>query len=249
MDEIKKLKKEIARKKNEFNVVDNIRELECIQNDDTPVFLDIVEDKKKLNNIYKNFKHGASFSSILLCPANDKCPHYEICPFKDSDKFEEIKGKKCPFEYNKFVDIVKNMSNAYGIESVDYVAYQYILEYAELEIIDLRLSNYINKGKHAFIMVQEFKAVTENGDVVFGDEISKAYEIKERIKNRKDKILKMLLMTPESKAKVKSKDKGYNHELSKYIDTLKKAAESLIDLKESTNINLNDIVEGEIVDE
>lgn len=248
MNKIEKIKKELAKKSNKFNVVDNIRELEGMK-EDLPVFLDVVEDEKKLGMIYKQFKHGATMHSILLCPASEICPHYHICPFKDSEKFKELKGKKCPFEYELFVEKVKQLVEANGSENVDYVIYQYILEYAELEILDMRLSNYINSGEHSRMLVMEVKGVSDNGVPIEAEEISKAIEAKERIKNRKDKILKELIMTPMSKARVKKDSKGYDAELTKYINALKKAAENLVNIQESTSIDLDNVIDGEIIDD
>ena len=106
----------------------------------------------------------------------------------------------------------------------------------------MRLSNYINSGEHSRMLVMEVKGVSDNGVPIEAEEISKAIEAKERIKNRKDKILKELIMTPMSKARVKKDSKGYDAELTKYINALKKAAENLVNIQESTSIDLDNIV-------
>jgi len=245
LKDIAKLKKEILKKTNKFNAKEALSNLDKITEE--PSFLDITEEEK--NNIKRKFariKHGASVNTILICPGNDKCPHWESCPYKNINDFHKIIGQKCPVETELFVEIVKKMTEEYGVESTDYIVYNLILEYAELEILDMRVSNYLadaNKGK---LIKREITGMSEQGPI-FADEINKALDIKNSLSNRKKKILDEIILTPKGKIKARSITKGVDNELQKYKEFIKTMASKFVDTSES--LELNEVIDAEIIDE
>jgi len=175
--------------------------------DYSELFENLPEDRRReIEQRFRRFSIGASAHTPLTCPASDICPHWEKCPYANAGVVDKIIGQDCPVEMQIFVDTVNKLLKQFEVTEDDYIQLQLITEYAELEIYDTRMGNQLSRNKHAGLIVEETAGMAVNGQTYEKTEISRAWTVKERVKNRKDKIMNMLIATPKDKQSIRSKN-------------------------------------------
>lgn len=163
-----------------------------------------VTEEEKSKMLARLAKTDYAIDSIVkLCNGSD-CPHY-WCPFKAIHKYPN--GKICPIERKIAEQWYVEYANVLDIApgDVKLIQMQQILTLIECELTDLRMKSRIQREGETRL-VNAFGL--RNGEVVENEEISLAFDIKDKVNKRKDTILKQMLAYPEIRAKYKMADKN-----------------------------------------
>lgn len=140
-------------------------------------------------------KHGLYAAIPMLCKG-EKCPYSKVCPLVDIDAAPE--KERCPLEIAMILKKYEEYKDEFGIDERNIVDME-----LTKDLIDCDIQIFRSENKMAVDgdFLEEFViTVTENGDEVKDNRISKAAEYKEKIQNKKHKILSMMNSTRKDKA-------------------------------------------------
>lgn len=217
---------------------------------------DIQELLKRSNNDYENItltqsqinklrmkveraiKGSAGNLQMSCLGAN--CPVKLTCPLMgiettDNDGNTKIvnmaptDGSLCPIEEEIIPELrrqyTKAVCNKLGKEpeELDVIHLSSINELIECELHEMRAQGLLQQEG---ITESYVTAVTNAGEAVFDERINKAFEIKEKVKKRKDRIMQQLMITEEMDVKYRKKGTG---------DSLTERSRALKELLELAN--------------
>lgn len=112
-------------------------------------------------------------------------------------------GERCPYEVVALHRYFNAYCNELGVDIDNMVDLGLVKELAEVEVQLERISKRLAQDD----WIQEVAVGTDrNGLPITRPEIHKAFEIQERLRNRKDKILDLLMATRKAKASMKESD-------------------------------------------
>lgn len=143
----------------------------------------------------------------IECPNSMTCPLYklEIAPVAELCPIEEEIVINLRNEYTKAVcEMIGKVE-----QELNIVHKNSISELIESELMDMRAQGYIQKHG-VFEMAPSM--VTKEGDLIEDMRPSIAFEVKDRVKRRKDRIMQSLMITEEMDFKYKKKGKKDGHE-------------------------------------
>jgi hypothetical protein len=194
--------------------------------------------------------------AVKFAGASAKVPLYcggpNICPFADQCPFVEIKktpvGSVCPIEKELLAFWVDKFIAEFKVDIDNQSEVSLVSELAELELYDMRASMILNDPKNADLMQEICVGVNAEGYPIYNKDVHKAWDLKERIKRRKEKILTAMVGTRREKykrdaaLKRRSADdpsKSYA-DLKKRLDTMRadrakpveKPADAILDMEE-----------------
>lgn len=135
----------------------------------------------------------------IYCGGKDKCPFADSCPFVKIDKIPL--GRVCPVESS----LIKLWTQAYveefKVDPSNFSELAMVQELAELDIYDRRATFLLQKDEGQVLMQQQAVGVDQEGNPIYQTQIHQAWEVKERVKNRKLRILEALVGTRKEKYK------------------------------------------------
>lgn len=140
-------------------------------------------------------KHGLYAAIPMLCKGN-KCPYAKVCPLVDMGAAPE--GERCSLEIAMILQKYEEYKDEFSIDERNIVDMN-----LTKDLIDCDIQIFRSENKMAVDgdFLEEFViTVTENGDEVKDNRISKAAEYKEKIQTKKHKILTMMNSTRKDKA-------------------------------------------------
>jgi len=223
------------------------------------------EEARQIKRHLQNLSTGSSSAIPLICGGAARCPFAERCPFlrvdrerraEDPDNFRSCVpiGKQCPEELNLLNEWTRLYTIEYQIEENSFTEFQMVRELAEIELMLWRLNNNLAKPERAALIQTVDVGVDREGNVLHREEASAFFEAKERLQNRKSRLVKLLVGDRQEKykreASLKQRDMG---DPSTQSAKLKQSIESqLLDLQKRARklqeaVGSKDIVEAKIV--
>ena len=157
------------------------------------------EQAKLVSNHLRHMSTGLNAVVPIFCGGKDKCPFHRSCPFVKIDKVPI--ARICPVE----ASLLKLWTEAYirefDVDPTNFSELAMIQELAELDIYDWRATFLLREGDGQTLMQQQPVGVDADGNPILQTQVHQAWEVKERIKNRKLKILEALVGTRQQKYK------------------------------------------------
>lgn len=142
---------------------------------------------------------GAAAKVPLMCGGEEVCPFSDECPFVELHKIPV--GRKCPIEKELIAYWVSKYMDEFEVDQSNQSEISLITELAELDIYDYRASLLLSQPENADMMQQIVVGVNADGNPIYNEDIHKAFELKERVKRRKQLILESLVGTRREKYK------------------------------------------------
>lgn len=139
-------------------------------------------------------------STALICPG-DKCEFQLDCPLSMLGKAPI--GKQCPIELELLAQWTQQYMYEFNVDMDNFTEIGLITELAECNLFERR-ANLILARYCPTMTKLEVVAIDESGKPAEQEMIAKHWELKERVKNRRDKIYKQLMATRDSKVKLKA---------------------------------------------
>ena len=158
------------------------------------------EEELKVRKSLSRQRTSIVGSSAMIC-SGDKCPFKNECPLAQIGKTPI--GKQCPIELELLAQWTQQFMHEFGVEMDNFTELGLITELAECNLYERR-TNLHMANTAPTMTILDVIGVDAKGNAIEGESISKSWEIKEKIKNRRDKILKSLMATRDAKVKLKA---------------------------------------------
>jgi|SRR5579875_279683 len=145
----------------------------------------------------RNTKHGLYASVPIICKS-DACPYKESC-FLYREGLAPY-GEKCPIEIAAIEDLFYRYCEDLKIDpekSQNTVDVVMVKELVDLDVSLLRCDN--KMATDADFIIQNAIGLTEEGEGIYKSELHPVVEYKEKLLNRKHKILQLLNSTRKDK--------------------------------------------------
>lgn len=140
-------------------------------------------------------KHGLYASIPMLCKA-EECPYATVCPLVDMGKAP--KGERCPLEIAMILSKYEKYSDEFNIDESNVVDMGLVKDLIDYDIQAFRAENKI--AVQGDFVEDVVVTVTEGGEVITNPQLSKATEYKDKIMNKRFKILELMNSTRKDKA-------------------------------------------------
>lgn len=157
-------------------------------------------------------KHGLYADIPIICHSDD-CPYSETCELYQDD--EEPEGEKCPIEIATIMKLTNEYASEFNVEANNTTALSLIRDLVNAEISIRRADKLISIDGNPIEEVAV--GASEDGRPITRPEITKPYELKEKLLKRKHRIMSKLNATPKDKAKTEKED---DKDFSSYISKL-----------------------------
>ncbi len=116
-----------------------------------------------------------------------------------------------------------------------------VSELAEFNIYEMRITKYLAEN-HQTLLQDVMTGVDPNGNIIQNQEISRAFDLKERIKKNRMKVLEALMATRKEKLKVIATVSEKTSSSSKMADLKSKIFEL------SKQVEKMKVVDGEVIE-
>lgn len=142
-----------------------------------------------------NTKHGLYASIPMLCKG-DKCPAAAVCPLVDMGKAPV--GERCALEIGMILNKFEDYKVEFGIDESNVVDMSLVKDLIDYDIQLFRAENKI--AVQGDFVEDVVVSVTEAGEAITAPQLSKATEYKDKIMNKRFKILELMNSTRKDKA-------------------------------------------------
>ena len=158
------------------------------------------EEARKVHYRLQGVKWGGAAAKVpLYCGGEKICPFAQECPFVEIAKVPV--GRKCSIEVELMAFWTARYMSEFEVDPEHYSEVGMITELVELDIYDLRASMILARPECADMTKEVVVGVDGEGNPIINKEVHKAWELKERVKKRKQKILESLVGTRKEKYK------------------------------------------------
>lgn len=204
--------------------------------DDYPDISFTPEEAAKIRHHLQTLSTGSQAAIPLTCGGAARCPFKDNCPFILMDQqrrkeYEEQKridassdypglveieppkpvtpvGRKCLIEVQLMDEWTRLYLTEYEINPHNFTEFQMVRELAEIELLLWRLNNNISKPEHAELVQETVVGVDKQGNTLTRQEVSSIFEAKERLSNRKSKLIKLMVGDRQEKYKKEAATKA-----------------------------------------
>ena len=191
------------------------------------------EEAKKLAMTFKHLVKGVNALVPLTC-TGPRCPFADQCPLVQMNKAPI--GKPCLLEYELLDYNTKRFIEEFDVDMNNYSEVMMIQELSELIVYEMRASRALADPENAQLFGIRFKFSPE-GEAIEEQVIHWAWELKEKIKNRRMRILDALMATRKNKASVKDKKEDkesalYYRQMADLINSIDKVRTNYTNIEE-----------------
>ena len=187
-------------------------------------YSDIAFTPEEITKIKRKISHlsTGAFASIPLSCWPSRCPFSDSCPFHSIGKAPG-QGRNCLIEMNLLKEWTINYIREYDIHPDSITDRIYVQELAECELLLYRINSNLSKPEFAELVGDQAVGMTREGNEINRKEILALMDLKLRIQNRKDKIVKMMVGDRQEKYKKQAALKQKEgDDMSTSMSTLKK---------------------------
>jgi len=156
------------------------------------------DEAKKVHTHLLKLSTGATAMTPMYCGG-------EICPFKDRCVFYQMDkapvGKQCLIEVELLRTWIVDYMEEFEVDPNNTTEVGYVNELAELQILEMRINMNLAKAVNAELITEQTVGVDRDGDPIVQKQISPFMELKEKIANRRSKIIKLMVGDRQEKYK------------------------------------------------
>ena len=159
------------------------------------------EQAQRVHNHLLKMSTGAAAMTPMYCGG-------EICPFKDRCVLFEMGkaplGKQCLIELELMRQWTIDFMEEFDVEPSVATEVCYANELAELAILERWVNMNLARATNAELVIDQIVGVDRDGDPIIQKQISPFMEIKEKISNRRSKIIKLMVGDRQEKYKMEA---------------------------------------------
>jgi hypothetical protein len=167
---------------------------------------------RKLHNHLTKLSTGSTAMTPMhcagaLCPVADRCP---LVQMKHAENEEERGhpthgkapvGKQCIIEVQLIKEWIVRYFEEFDIDPNNFTEVGYVNELADLMVMEMRINMNLAKVENSALVVENTIGVDRDGDPILQKAISPYIEMKDRIANRRSKIIKLMVGDRQEKYK------------------------------------------------
>lgn len=194
------------------------------------------EEARKVALSMRSMSTGLQASIPLTCKGAT-CAFASTCPYQQADKAPV--GRPCIIEKQLITYWTEQYVNEFDVNFQSPTEVRMVSELAEFDIYEMRITKYLAENHPT--LLQEVKTVSADGCISISMEISRAFDLKERIKRNRMKVLEALVATRKDKIKIMS-EVAKGNSVAEKIGDLKKKIENL-----QAEVGKMDYIDAEVV--
>ena len=210
---------------------------------DQDKYMDVVFTEEEAKSISMSLRHlstGINAAVPLTC-AGSACPFANSCPYVEINK--PPIGRPCLVENQLIKYWTRQFIEEFDVDGTSITEIQLVSELAEFNIYELRVTKYLAE-KHQTLMQDVVTSVDNTGEVIENQEISRAFDLKERIKRNRMKVLEALMATRKERVKVTAEQNRGQSTASKLTEMREKLEEYLGDISKQKAVDA-EVIEDE----
>lgn len=162
------------------------------------------EEAFRVSGTMRHLTTGVNSRVPLICPGNEKCPFSSQCVYAEMGK--EPIGLPCLLERDLLQYHSVRFMEEFAVDPQDHSEVLLIQELSELIIYEMRLSMTLANYQNAELFTTR-TFFDQDGNPQIEEKVHWAWDVKERIKNKRMKILEALNATRKQKTRGEELDK------------------------------------------
>ena len=189
------------------------------------MYSDMVFTEEQAKNISRSMRHlttGINASVPMICKGLD-CPFANSCIYVQENKIPL--ARPCLIEKQLIEYWTVQYMEEFNVDINNTTEVLMVSELAEFNIYEKRITQHLSE-KHQDLLQDFVMGFDANGNELVNKDISKAWELKEKIKSKRMKVLEALMATRKERTKLKIEEKTGNTS-SEQIGSIRKRLEEL----------------------
>lgn len=156
------------------------------------------EEAKRITSHLQKLSTGSTAMVPMYC-AGPQCIFASRCPLQMMGKAPL--NRQCLIETELLKDWIIKYFDEYDIDPNNFTEVAYINELAEIEIYLMRLNMSIAKVENSELVIDQVAGFATDGTPIIQKQLSPFMEQKERLQNRRSKIIKLMVGDRQEKYK------------------------------------------------
>lgn len=157
------------------------------------------EEATKIHHHLQKLSTGSHAMVPMYC-AGPKCPFRDRCPLFAIN--QAPLGKQCLVENQLIKEFIVRYFEEYEVDPNNFTEVGYISELAEIDIYLMRLNMNLAKKENAELVLDQVVGIANDGETpIIQKTLSPFIELKEKLQNRKSKIIKLMVGDRQEKYK------------------------------------------------
>lgn len=163
------------------------------------------QESTKLSKTLKRLSTGASSFSTLTCKGAE-CPFASKCPLvqmkSETRHGKAPVGQDCILEATLLRDALTSYIQEYEVDPSNYTEVNIVAELAEIETLLWRINMQLSSGSNSlFVIDQPIGFDRQTGAPIVQKQIDPLFEQKQKLNNRKSKLMKLMVGDRQEKYK------------------------------------------------
>lgn len=155
-------------------------------------------EAKKIHTHLQKLSTGSSAMVPMYC-SGPKCPFAARCPLQQIDKAPI--GRMCLIEVELMKNWIIRLFDEYDVDPNNITEVAYINELAEIEIFLMRLNMSLAKSENSELIIDQTVSIGHDGTPIVQKALSPFMDQKERLQNRRSRIIKLMVGDRQEKYK------------------------------------------------
>lgn len=189
------------------------------------------EEARKVALAVRSMSTGLTAAIPLTC-TGPSCPFKTTCPYEQVNQAPV--GRPCPVEKQLIAYWTAQYVEEFDVNFHALTEVRMVAELAEFDIYEMRITKYLAENHPT--LLQEVTSFDAQGNQIINLEISRAFDLKEKLKRSRMKVLEALMATRKDRAKIMA-------EVVKGSST----ADKLDDLKKKLELITQDVGKMEVI--
>lgn len=156
------------------------------------------QEEEQLVKVLKKMATGAAVFAPMNC-AGSNCPFATQCPLARMGKAPI--NKPCLLEENMFKESTIAYVSEYEVDPNNFTELGICTELAEIEILQWRLNMTLRTPEHATLVIEQAIGQDPHGEAITQLQVSPVFEQKQKLANRKSKLIKLMVGDRQEKYK------------------------------------------------
>lgn len=154
-------------------------------------------DVARIKHSLKRMTSGVNAAVPMTC-TGDMCAFKNSCVYYELDKAPL--GRPCLVESQLIEYWTHQYIEEFDVDATKITELHLISELAELDIYELRVTKYLAEN-HPTLLQDYVAGIDQMGNVISNLDVSRAFDLKERLKRQRMKVLESLMATRKERVK------------------------------------------------
>lgn len=156
------------------------------------------EEAKRIHTHLQKLSTGSTAMVPMYCAAHE-CPFASRCPLQQMGKAPL--AKQCLIEVQLLKEFIVRYFEEFDVDPNNWTEIGYINELAEIMIMEMRLNMSLARKENAELVIDQVASIGQDGTPIIQKQLSPYMEQKERLANRRSKIVKLMVGDRQEKYK------------------------------------------------